>query len=752
MRLLTYLVDKHPLWIIIVLSAVTLVLIPPLFNQSFNVSTEKFIPDTDIERIRYDRFIEAFGRDTFLLLILPAENIFSDETLSLLIKLRAELLKLDEVSSVFSVAEAVKIDRSSVPPRVVSLVPTIPLSESRRSELRANVFSQSITNRKVASPDGRTAIVTVYLNTGIETSDETRTAAVTKVRAVLNRELGDRRFELTGVPLLKTEISLAVRHDLMVLGPTVALVSLLFLWLAFRRFWVLVAGALAVGMALVWTMSVFSILGLALTMSTTLLPSLTLAIGLAHTIFIVSQYQRSEGGPHERIRYTLRRATPPCFLAAVTTMAGFASLGATGVVPVREFGLMAALGIFFAFIISILLVPSLLRIRPEAVPPRDLGVTPRWITKLCRLTAHRGLITAVTIIILVVSAFGISRVRIETSPYDFFPENDPLNRARRLIKTEFGSSSVIDLQIGRRDGELLNGASLLQAESLRKRLSAEPLVVDSVSLLSISELIAGDAARFAGFLGNRPVKTVLDAIGGTAGGQELFQRYISPDGRRARMTLVLKEPSAERVIEVLDRVEALAPEAAPDLEVVPTGQTVLFTKMVDDLFLSQVTSVFMILAFVTVIFICAYRSFSIGLISLIPNITPIIMTLGIMGWLGIPLNVLTIMVSSIAIGIAVDDTIHILHHMRGRLAEGGTHDEAVEHALRSKGRPVVFTSLLLTCAFLTHVISDFRPTVYLGALTAITMITALLGDLILLPALVRFFRPRFRQPSSADKP
>lgn len=743
MRILERTINKHPVLIILVLLAITAAMIPGLFKIDMEVSVENFIPETDIERKRYDEFIETFGRDTFLLVLIPVDSAFSNETLSLVKSLSSALDETEEVSRVYSIADAIRVDGTRFPP-VEYLAEALPLNDEKRKLLRETVLSQPIYLRKVVAPDGETVIITIYLDREIESKASTRIAAVEKVREIVAEELGERHYELTGVPVLKTEISRAVQRDVTLLAPTVAIVSMLFLWLAFRRLWAMMVSAAVMAVTLIWTLSTFGHLGFTLSMATSLLPSLVMAICLAQIIFIISQYQRSHGEPQNRITATVRRAAPPCFLAALTTSAGFSSLTAAAVVPVRQFGVMAAVGIAYAFVASILLVPALMRLRPGGIPPRSEERTPRWVGFLTRLTCHRGWIAVVTLIVISVSVFGILQVFVETSPYDFFNPDTALNRARSYIKRELGSASTVDVMIRRKDGELIDGTAMMEMADFRKALIEEPLFLDTAGLLEIGRLVGGGEKTFVSLIGDRPVKFILESITRLSEDNKLFVKYLSSDGRTVRMTLVLREHSAENIMEALDSLEPIAREAAPNLDIKPTGQTVLFTKMVDDLFLGQILSVALILTFVTIIFIITYRSLTIGLISLVPNVLPIILTLGVMGLVGIPLNILTIMVSSIAIGIAVDDTIHFMHHLRRRLLDGSDYDEAIDDSLRAKGRPILFTSLLLTSAFLTLLVSDFLPTIYLGALTALTMLAAVIGDLVLLPALLRFFRPRFR--------
>ena len=743
MLFLERIILNYPLWIVLLLALVTAALLPGLFERRTDVEIESFLPESDSGLAHYGRYLEIFGSDNLLLAFFRVEDAFSDESLGTLRHLSDSLRELAEVSWSFCITDAFLVDTSTPVPLPRPLVGSLPLDEKQRAELRETVDSHSLYRGKVVSLDGTTPIVIIFLDNSSVASDEGRVAAVRNVQRVLRSEAGGRDVMLTGTSLLKTTMSDAVSRDFVVLAPIVVAVGLLFLWLAFRSFWALLFGVVAVGMTLVWTLSIFFQSGFTLNMATILLPSLVMALSFAQVIFIISRYQRTTGEPEKRVAATVRRAAPPCFLAALTTAAGFFSLTATSVVPIRDFGITAAVGIGLAFLIAILFVPSAIRLRPLAIRSLDTRQAEGWRRFLVRLSYRPVWVAVLTLLLVAASQAGLWRVRIDTSPYEFFPPGHELNRTREAYLEATGFDSNINLMIYRKDGNAMDGPALSELADLRDSIIRHRLVADTLSPLTIGGFLLGDEDSFIELLGDEsdPRRSVLTAL---IAGDDLFRRYLSDGAQYASLTVMLRDHAAERIHEAIEHIESAAARTAPNLNVVPTGQTVLFAEMVDNLFYSQMASVALILLFVTVVFVLAFRSLVIGLISLIPNVTPILLTLALMGWLGIPLNIATIMVSSIAIGISVDATIHFMHSLRRQLARGAGYDEAIDLSFEAKARPILITSLLLTAAFLCYLFSSFLPIFYLGVLTAFTMMGALIGALVLLPALLRIFRPRFR--------
>ncbi len=753
MRVLEKAVSEHPVVVLLALGAATLALAPGLLSPRFSMSMESFVPDEDAERIRYSRYIETFGSDYSLVAIFRVPDAFSDEALAMLRRASDRLQRIPGVEAVYTAADAVRVDRGGPLPLMLPLVRTLPLADRERDQLRQHLLSSDLYRTLFVSENGRFAGISVILEEplfGEEAADEAIASVARKVGEVLELEHGGFDYELIGVPVAKIAMAEAVRHDLVVLTPGVSLLCLLFLWVGLRGFYPMAVGASAIVTVLVCTMSLFFLAGRSLSISTALLPSLVIAISIAHVIFIVSQYRRCKGGPAERAAAALRRAAPPCFMAAITTAAGFLSLVATNVAPVREFGLFAAVGIILAFAITLTMVPAMLRLRPDAVPPAADGEPPRWIAFLERTTRRRGLVTALAVAVALASAIGIADVRVKSDPYAFFPPDHYINTARDYLEELLGATNSFELMIRRRDGGPIDGDALAELARLRDELTSRHRIVNSLSILSVGQLIFGDEERFFDEMGSSDSPANRALLVAAIRNQPQLSRFLTTDGRATKMTVLTAGASAE-MIEPLGRLaERLAAEEAPSLEVQATGQALLISSMIDDLFFGQVVSVGLILLFVTAVFLAAYRSLPAGLIGLVANVTPIVVTLGLMGWLGIPLNIMTIMVASIAIGIAVDDTIHFVHQLRRLLATGADYDAAVDGALRTKGRPILFTSLLLAAAFLTLTVSGFAPTKLLGALTATTMLAALLGDLVLLPALLRALRPRFPAPAEKE--
>ena len=746
LKLIEKAVVNHPGKVLLVIALVSLALLPALLLGRTDVAIESFLPDSDSALVHYNHYLELFGNDTVLVAFYPEQDVYSDEALARLSLLCAELESLPATEGTYALTDTVRIDHIGPLPFIRHLYNGGDLSETQRQELRTTVNSNPLFKGMVVSLDEKEIIIIIFLQNSVVQDDASRVEAVHSVEQVLSREDRDGGIQIVGSPLLKTEMSDSIRRDFINLVPIVLVVSLLVLWIGFRGLGALALGMASMGIALLWTMSVFFLLRFTLNMASIMLPSLVMALSLAQAVYIIATFRRTEGPAEERTAQTVRRAVPPCFLAAITTAAGFLSLAAAPVVPVRDFGVAAALGIMMAFAIAVLMIPAAFRLWPNSVASVEHGRKPRWIAGLSRISYSKGWVAAVTLVLAALSIAGLWRLRIETSPYEFFPDSHKVNLARVAYHEATGIDTSINILMRRKDGKGLDAEALGQLSKLAAAVKQHPLVEDTVSMMRIGEFLSGSEESFVRAWSGNGSGALREIIAGN----KVFKRYLASDGRNMSFVALLSHHTAESIRTAVEYIEAEAKRLSPSLEVIPTGQSVLFAKMVDYLFFSQIVSVVLIVAFVTAVFIFSFRSVKVGLISLIPNITPILLTLGLMGWLDVPLNVATIMVSSISIGISVDATIHLVHILRTGLREQGDYDSAIDAALESKAQPVLFTSLLLTAAFLCYTISSFKPVLFLGLLTAFTMLGALIGDLVLLPAILRIFRPRMANKSQQE--
>jgi len=543
-------------------------------------------------------------------------------------------------------------------------------------------------------------------------------------------------------------------EDLWVFVPTIALLIVLTLYASFRSVWCVLVPMMTVFFSLVWVLGFLVLCGRTVEIVTNVLPPLILVIAMADSVHILAHY-REELGRNENREEAVRDATAyiftPCLLTSLTTAIGFGSLMVSRVEGIWSLGLLASFGALAAFVISITLVPVLLSLLPTRTflrPRRGNGsVLDRALAALARFNqSHKAHILVGTFVLIVLSVIGVFQLKVETTLIEYLKDKNPLVEAVRHIESHLTGTSTLDVVFSFHDpGQVNEPENLARVEALQAYLQGEPIVTDSFSLVDIlkrmNQVFHGGDPAFYRLPESREEIAQYLLLYSMSGEEEDLSRYVDDDHQTAVLASRLKTVSSAKMDRFLEEVKEHIRTEFTDLGARVTGISVLVTDSIDAIVRGQIQSLALALVLISLIMVALLWSVRLGLLSMVPTVIPILMTLGLMGWLGIPINTATAVISCVAIGIAVDDTIHYMTRFRKEYRN--LPDEAVAsfRALTSTGRALYLTSFVLTVGFSVLVFSHFRPIIYFGLLMAVTMVSALAGDLVLLPVLLMVLKP-----------
>jgi predicted RND superfamily exporter protein len=606
----------------------------------------------------------------------------------------------------------------------------------------------------------------------------TQKREVDTVRAILDKYRDQADIFLGGIPMIATDMIDFIRSDLSTFGIAVFALMVLVMWLFFH-------GVRWVALPIVTTgVSVWVVIGCLgwldwrATVISSNFVSMLIIITISLTVHLIVRYGELYADGPEReapalVEDTVRHMFQPCFYTAITTIVAFTSLMVSGIRPVIDFGWIMTLGIAIAFTLSFILFPALLRpMRPRAsVTAHDFT---RRITRAIAAFAlrHRGgLITGFTLF-SALAVFGIFQLRVDNRFIDYFKESTEIYQGMSVIDKSLGGTTPLDLVLEAdpaffeyleeiekekaledpfddpfaskepvEENYWFHPDKLLWVEKIHDHLEAMPQIGKVLSIattLKVVRLINGgrvpddyDLAIYRKLLPEEARKNFLDP-------------YLSKDANQIRLTLRIEEtePTLNRgeLIEKINRYLIDEMNVAPE-RIHFTGMAVLYNNMLHSLYRSQILTLGMVLAAICVMFVILFRNISIALLATLPNVFSAVSVLGIMGWLDIPLDMMTITIAAITIGIAVDDTIHYVHRFQEEFPRFSNYQETVLHCHGTIGRAMYYTSITITVGFSILVLSNFIPTIYFGLLTGTAMILAILGDLILLPLLIVLFKP-----------
>lgn len=740
---------RYRVW---VLGAALLLTVPALFALTRLESEDTYdawFPSTDPTYRFYQEFQKRFDNDMFFVVAYRDEGLFSREGLAFLAELTARLEALPYVREVTSLTNVEYVRGEADALLVESLIPDVERVDPEAVKQKA--LSKPLYRGLLISEDGTTTAVVGELEPVVSLTQEE--ALVSELKALL-RELEaetGREFYLGGYPVLDVEIMEASERDIRTFIPFTIGAIFLVLWIVFRRPSPAALAFVAVSLALLWTFGLYAGLGLKYTMMMSILPTIILAIGIADAVHILVHYyeELARGRPQrEALRQTLRKMLRPCLFTTLTTGAGFISFLSSDIPVVRLTGLFAAMGIGIAFVLTVLMLPaavSLLKPPGQTARRRAEGRFARLLERISQTTlAHPRLVLWGALGVLALGLLGASRLEAETLGLKWLRDDHPLQQSYDFIEKNLTGLYNLELVIeGERDA-LRSPEVLQKIEKLSAFALAQPGVRKAISVVDyvkeINQALYGGDPTFYRVPGTaREVAQAL-LLYEFSGGEEL-RELVSGDYSAGRLTLLLNTLTSREYAGLHERILNYAEELDFPRPVKATGAVVLVEEMLEKLTLSQVKSLALALGLITLLMIALLRSWKLGLLSLIPNGLPILLMFATMGFFGLPLDAATSTVAGMALGIAVDDTIHFLTRFRRELRATGDYRRALVRTTRTVGQAIVFTSVILLAGFSVLLLGSFKGTIYLGLLIGLTMAFALVGDLVLLPALLLWLKP-----------
>jgi predicted RND superfamily exporter protein len=547
------------------------------------------------------------------------------------------------------------------------------------------------------------------------------------------------------VPTLKVNGATFMERDIFKFTPLSLLLVVLVLTATFRTIRGVLVPLTTIIIGVVWTTGLMVLLGDAITMGTLVLNPLLMVVGIASGIHMVSQYYlevHSGRQPIEVVTAMLEHVRLPVVIAATTTLIGFATLIWTPIAAVRDFGIYAVFGILVIILATFLVVPASLVLLP--LPTRgpkahdESGLVLNMLRRISDFSVrYRRTMLLAGVLVLLVSAVGIARIRVETDYLSFFHPASTIRRDNALIAERLAGTQPIYVVIEGGEARSVTRLELLTAaRDLQQFIDAQPGVDKTVGLLDylgvVRRLLQDDAQLPSLPDSESEIEQLLQFIDPAD-----IRAVVNSEYSRANIIVRTRLAGSTEVAKFVRAVEAFARERFPrGTEVRATGSVVLLNRSADALVWGQVTGLWQELFVLLLLLSALFVSFRVGILALIPNVIPTVILFGIMGWTGISLNISTSMIAAIAIGIAIDDTIHLLSSFNNELRRSGDQERAVRYAIRSAGQAAVYIAVALTAGFLIVCLSNFQPVKHFGYLSAATMGVALVTELFFTPALL----------------
>lgn len=597
--------------------------------------------------------------------------------------------------------------------------------------------------------------------------DRVREQEIATIREIVERHDDDANIRLGGIHVLAYQLIQIISNDLAVFGAAIGLGICLLLLVLFRALrWVLIP-VVCCACSVLSTMGLFAILDIQATVISSNFIALQLILTLAIVIHLIVQYRESAAdneptsapdpaSAHRAlIRETLLRKIGPCFFAGITTSVGFGSLVFSGIQPVIAFGWMMIIAMGFSISVSLVLFPALLELLPAIRQRNDTRVIDFITATFARITLHhRWLVTGVSLALAGVSISGVMLLTVENSFINYFRPSTLVHQELAYIDQDFGGSTPLDLIYkGPKSSNpdvVMSAETVQMLQLIQYRLGQHEAVGRILSAVNVTDLARelNDGKPLTEY-----ELTAAYWLMDESFREDLVGAFYDPDTGEARINIWIQDltPGLNRAQLLADIRNDMSEIGIAESDYTLSNAFVLYQDILQRLFGSQILTLGLVYIALALTFLLIFRSVSIAIAAVVPNILSTLAVLGVMGWLAIPLDLMTITIAAIAMGIAVDDTIHYIHRY---LEERQSHeyDEAVERTHKSVGVAIFYTSLLVIAGFSMLAFSDFMPSVLFGLLTALSMLIALLGVLGLLPVLLRLLanKPRSRATSTSS--
>ncbi len=643
-----------------------------------------------------------------------------------------------------------------------------------------NLFANNLISKRL---DATT--ITLIIGSNAEDVVHYVREIVDAANAELKTEKGEAKLVYQiGSPVIADEVVQYLKADLNTLsGFTIGLIIII-LAVCFRSVRGVVLPLTSAGIAFVWTFGLMSLLGAHLNMITVVIPTLLIAIGNAYALHVVSEFFEEAAEGHrlkkEIVTSTLLRVSLPVFLAGVTTLIGFGSLALNRIDMIREFALFSCFGLLALIILSLTLLPALLVLLPLPKKKRKKGDAPEadqaedletkrspvlaFLRFLHRLDVkHQTFVYVAAVVVIGLSIAGLCRLKVENAVISFFKSDAEVRENFDDIQEVMAGCYTINVVMEYKGPDelpyFMEPAVLRQVDELQQRVVEDDPGIDMA--ISIVEYLKMTNAFMAGFNYERQalpenrtgVEHLVSQLPQIFGKEQTQIRQVATDDYRAVNVIFRAHfEGARDFIIAKEKILALCgrtPDGTPmrkspadaiafskDLDIHVTGLPLVISESANAITKGQVNSLSLAFICIFLIMTALFMSVKVGFVAMIPNVFPVLINYGIMGWTGIALSSATSLIASIALGIAVDDTIHYLARYNGEFKKDFDKRRAMKTSLLTAGQPIVFTSITLGIAFAVLLVSNFQPTIYFGLLMMITMITALFGSLIILPVLM----------------
>jgi uncharacterized protein len=765
---------RAPLLIMLLLITVVMGFYASKVKMSYEFS--KAIPTDNAKYLEYVSFKQKFGDDGNMLVTgIQTDSLFNLHYFNAYRQLQQELKKIKYVEDILSIPTAIKLSKDSATDKLAAqkIFPESIQTQQALDSLAAEFFNLSFYKHRLYNPASKTYMMGVRINKDVLNS-KARSQVINDIINTVKKfeEKTKSVVHLSGLPLIRTVVADRIQNEMKYFLFGSLLLSTLILALFFRSISTTLLSLLVVVLGVVWSVGVLYLCGYQVTLLTALIPCLVVVIGIPNCIYFINKYHSSyiqSGNKEKSLVDMVSKMGVVTLFCNLTAAIGFAVFALTRSAILKEFGVVAGISIMIIFVISFILLPAALSYLPAPKPSQTKYLNNKWITGFLLqiekwVLQNKKMIYVFTVAVLIFAVLGIFKLKSVSYIVDDLPKTDKIYTDIKFFEQHFGGVMPLEIVIDTKKPKgiisprvdvhtiaFFQDSFLVNQKDVAKPLS----LVDGIKFFyQAASEGKGDSTFTLPAFGNplydlhkqlvqlnaRRKNNEMTASDSATG--KLIGSFVDSSEQFIRISMSMADIGTQKLPSLLDTIQHKATEIfdTANYKVQLTGTSITFLEGSRFIVNGLKDSIFWAFVLIAFCMLYLFKSARILLCSLIPNIIPLIITAGIMGWAGVPLKPSTVLVFSVALGIAVDITIRFLVNYKQELpAYNNNVLETVQATIKSTGLSIVYTALVLIAGFVIFCVSGFGGTKALGWLTSATLFIATLTNLVLLPVLLLLF-------------
>ena len=754
---------KHRTLLVLLLALLTGFMAYNAKNVRLSYENSSLLPEKDSTRVEYQEFKKMFGEDGNVIVIGTINpELFKLDQFNGWTDLSNEIKKIEGVQEVLNISRAINLVKNEETHqfKIVPLVSKTPTTQAEVDSIKNKVFALKFYEGLLFNPKTKATLMTVTLDKK-KLNDISRIAITNSITNAVDAYKAKFKTEVhcSGMPYIRTITMQKVKHELFLFVIISIVVATFIMFLFFKSLRVILSSLLVVGTSIIWVMGTLVLFGYKITILTGVIPSLIVIIVIENCIYILNKYHweyRSHGNKMRALSQVIHRIGFASLMTNAATALGFAAFILVPNQMLREFGVITSINIMILYILTITLLPIMFSWfaapTPKHLKHLDSNFFGAVLDKVVYLISHRRpLIYGIAGGLVVVGFIGLSMMKTSGKVVDDFRSDDPTLLDLKFFEHNFGGVMPFEISVDtkKRNG-ILTYSTIQKMDKLQKVVGEHPEFSKPLSLIEVFKFARqayfnGDSSKYSlpssmekNFIfGYIPQNTSGSAKENT--GNSLLKSFIDSTKQVTRISFQMRDVSTNHMdslmANILPQVDSIFDKAKFNVKV--TGNSVVYAKGTNFLIRNLLESVVIAIILISILMAFLFVSFRMILVSMVPNIIPLVITAAIMGFSGIPIKPSTIIVFSIALGISVDNAIQYLSRYRHELkATNGSIKQSALNALQEAGFSMIYTSIVLVLGFSVFIVSEFGGTQALGILISTTLLIAMFFNVMVLPSLL----------------